>query len=68
MMSRYSISVQYDDRDNIYVAKIPELDGCLAHGDTVEDAIKEIQIALELWLETAIEMGIEIPSPMMYVS
>ena len=40
----------------------------MAHGDTIEDAIKEIQIALELWLKTANEMGIVIPMPMLYVS
>jgi len=65
-MLRYSILIQYDDRDGIYVASIPELQGCMAHGETQEDAIKEIQVALELWLETAAEVGISVPEPMVY--
>ena len=66
-MLKYSILVQYDERDNIYVASVPELQGCMAHGDTPEDAMREIQIALELWLETADEVGENIPNPMVYV-
>ena len=65
-MERYSVLLQYDARDNIYVASIPELQGCIAHGDTQEDAIKEIKIALDLWIETARENGIKIPEPMTY--
>jgi predicted RNase H-like HicB family nuclease len=68
MMIRYSILIQYDGRDNIYVARIPELNGCIAHGNTQEDAVREIQIALELWLETANENGTRIPEPMLFVS
>ena len=67
-MLQYSVLIQYDDRDNIYIAKIPELSGCMAHGNTPEDAMREIKIALELWLETAIESGIKIPEPMLFVS
>jgi len=67
-MLKYSILIQYDNRDSIYVASIPELQGCMAHGSTPERAIEEIKIVLEMWLETAKEAGREIPSPMMYVS
>lgn len=62
-MLRYSILIQYDDRDNIYVARVPELRGCSAHGRTPEEAITEIQTALELWLEVAHEEGLTIPEP-----
>ena len=67
-MPRYSILIQYDSRDRIYVASIPELQGCMAHGSSQEEAIREINIALDLWIETAKEYGLELPSPMMYVS
>jgi len=67
-MQRYSILIQYDGKDEIYVANIPELPGCMAHGRTQEEAIREINIALELWLETAREVGINIPEPVLYVS
>ena len=67
-MLKYSVTIQYDSRDNIFVAKIPELSGCMAHGDTYAQAMEEIQIAMELWLECAKEVGKEIPEPMLYVS
>ena len=67
-MPEYSVLIQYDDRDKIYVASIPELQGCMAHGQTQEDAIAELKIALELWLETAKENNMMVPKPMLYTS
>ena len=67
-MSEYSILIQYDSGDNIYIASIPELSGCMAHGDTQEDAMREIKIALKLWIETAYECGIAVPKPILYAS
>ena len=62
-MSKHSIYIHYCDIDNIFVADIPELEGCMAHGDTPEDALREILVAKELWLEVAQEEGLEIPAP-----
>jgi len=67
-MDKYSVFIQYEPCDNIFVASIPELKGCKAHGDTREDAIREIKIAMELWLEDMKENGELIPEPMLYVS
>ena len=66
---QYSVLIQYDPTDNIYVASVPELEGCVAHGYTREEAIREIQAAIQLYLEAA-EEEIEktIPAPMAYVS
>ena len=60
-MFNYSIYIQYDPRDNIFVANVPELDGCMAHGKTQEQALKEIIIAMRGWLDVAEKVGIEIP-------
>ena len=60
---RYSVYMYYDEEDGIYVASIPELEGCMAHGATPEEAIREIQTACELWLEAASETGKPIPQP-----
>lgn len=62
-MSKYSVLIQYDETDKIYVASIPELPGCMAHGNIREQALKEIEIAKELWIETAIEDGQPVPEP-----
>ena len=67
-MFRYSILIQYDSTDDVYVANVPELEGCMAHGNTPEEAMEEIKIAMKLWLEVAEEHGDVIPEPMMYVS
>ena len=65
---QYSIYIQYDEADGIYVASVPELKGCMAHGYTREEAVKEIQIAMDLYLEVVKEKGMDIPKPMSYVS
>ena len=63
-MEKYSFIIQYDEENNIYIASIPELQGCMAHGDTPEDAIREVRIVMEMWLEVAEEKGLEIPKPL----
>jgi len=67
-MNQYSILIRYCNIDNIYVATVQELEGCMAHGDTPEDAAREIKIAFELWMEVANEHGFDIPEPIMYAS
>ncbi|MCM1135050.1 MAG: type II toxin-antitoxin system HicB family antitoxin [Clostridium sp.] len=62
-MSKYSVFMYYDAQDEIYVASIPELQGCMAHGETREKALKELEAAEALWLESARDMNIEIPEP-----
>lgn len=62
-MSEYSVFIKYDPNDKIYVANIPELPGCMAHGSTREQALKEIETAKELWIETDIEDGQPVPEP-----
>ncbi len=65
-MVEYSIFIKYDPSDQIFVASIPELPGCMAHGKTKEQALKEVEIAKELWSETALEDGEEIPEPNLF--
>lgn len=62
-MAEYSVFIKYDPNDKIYVASVPELPGCMAHGATKEQALKEIETAKELWIETALEDGQPIPEP-----
>jgi len=62
-MYEYSIVIQYSKADNAFIASIPDLKGCKADGDTPEEALKELAIAYELWIEVAREVGKEIPEP-----
>ena len=61
---RYTIEIFYSEEDEGYIAVVPELPGCSAFGETPEEALKEVKIAIELWIKAAKEMGKEIPRPM----
>ena len=63
---QYSILIQYDAIDQIFIASVPELKGCMAHGRTREAAMKEIQEAIQLHIQVMQDMGITIPAPMTY--
>jgi predicted RNase H-like HicB family nuclease len=59
----YSLLIQWDDEDKIYVVTVPELPGARTHGHTYEEAIKNALEVIELWLETAKDLGWPIPKP-----
>lgn len=63
MKARYHINVFYSGEDNCFIADIPDLKSCSAHGDTPEAAFKEILIAQELWLEPARATRRRAPEP-----
>jgi predicted RNase H-like HicB family nuclease len=63
MSSKYEIILFWNDEDDLFVAKVPELPGCFAHGATQEEALKNVKEAVQLWIETANEFGDEIPKP-----
>lgn len=62
-MDRYEIIIYWSDEDQSYIAEVPELPGCMAHGDSQEKALKNIKTAMELWIETAKECNDPIPAP-----
>ncbi len=62
-MYKYAIEIFYSEEDEGRIAVVPELPGCSAFGETEEEALNEVLIAIELWLETAEKEGREIPSP-----
>ena len=62
-MKDYHINVFYSDDDGCYIADIPDLFPCSAHGETPEEAVHEVLIAKALWLEVALERGYPIPEP-----
>lgn len=59
----YTIKL-YPDSEGGYVAQIEDLPGCLTQGDTLEEAVDNINEARELWIETAYEAGDPIPLPL----
>ena len=62
-MNRYEIIIFWSEEDDAYVADVPELPGCMAHGDTHESALANAKEAIQLWLETAKEFCDPSPAP-----
>jgi len=60
---RYSIVVFWSAEDGVWIADAPDLQSCSAHEATPADAVAELQVAMELWLEVAREHGHPIPEP-----
>ena len=61
----YTIKIVHrtEDNDNYYFATVEELEGCMSHGSTYEEAAKNIQVAMELWIESSLEHNDNIPLP-----
>lgn len=62
-MRDYHINIFWSQEDNAYIADIPDLKYCSAHGVTPEEAVHEVLIARDAWLEAAHEAGKPIPPP-----
>lgn len=62
-MDRYEIILYWSAEDTAFIAEVPELPGCMAHGDTQELALANIKEAMHLWVDTAREFGDPIPEP-----
>jgi predicted RNase H-like HicB family nuclease len=63
MLNKYEIIIYWSGEDDLFVAEVPELPGCAAHGATQEDALANANEAIGLWLNTAREFGDPIPTP-----
>lgn len=63
MELRYPINVFWSDESGRWIADVPDLRYCSAHGETPAEAVAEAQEAIALWLETARAEGIPIPQP-----
>ena len=60
---RYEVIIYWSNDDSAFVAEVPELPGCIAHGDTQSKALESANDAITLWLSTAQEMGRDVPEP-----
>ena len=62
-MYRYEIIVYWSEQDKAFIAEVPELPGCMADGSTYEEVMKNVQVIIQEWIETAMQLGREIPEP-----
>jgi predicted RNase H-like HicB family nuclease len=60
-MHKYEVIIYWSREDGVFVAEVPELAGCIAHGDTQQAALANASEAIQLWIDTAQEFGDPIP-------
>ncbi len=60
---KYEVIIYWSKDDNAYLAEVPELSGCMSDGSTYEEALQNVQIVIDEWIETAKLAGREIPNP-----
>ncbi len=62
-MYRYELIIFWSEEDQRYLVEVPELPGCMADGETYQEAIKNAETVISEWIETAQSLGREIPQP-----
>jgi len=60
---KYELIIYWSDEDQAFIAEVPELPGCAADGKTYQQALANVEIVIQEWLETAKELGRPIPEP-----
>jgi predicted RNase H-like HicB family nuclease len=60
-MDKYEVIIYWSQDDGAFIAEVPELPGCMAHGATHEKALASIRKAMKLWITTAREFGHQVP-------
>jgi predicted RNase H-like HicB family nuclease len=60
---RYEIIIYWSDDDQSYIAEVPELAGCAADGATYQEAVENVEVVIDEWIETARELGRIVPKP-----
>jgi len=59
----YEVVLYWSRDDKVFIAEVPELAGCMAHGKTQEEALAQVKEAMRLWVKTAREFGRTVPAP-----
>lgn len=60
---KYPLEVFWSDSDEAYICIAPDLPGCSSVGDSPQEAVKEMETAMRLWIDAALSMGRELPKP-----
>ena len=62
-MTKYEVIIYWSDEDEAYIAEVPELPGCAADGPTYQEALAHVEIVIGEWIETAKQLGRQVPEP-----
>ncbi|HEX9926520.1 MAG TPA: type II toxin-antitoxin system HicB family antitoxin [Anaerolineae bacterium] len=62
-MIRYEVIIYWSEEDQAFIAEVPELSGCMADGQNYQEALANVEVIIQEWIETAKELGRPIPEP-----
>jgi predicted RNase H-like HicB family nuclease len=60
---KYEVIIYWSEEDQAFIAEVPELPGCAADGETYQEALQNLEIIMQEWIETARQLGRSIPQP-----
>lgn len=61
MKIKYELIIYWSDVDQAFIVEVPELPGCAADGETYQEAVQNVELVIQEWIETAKELGRPIP-------
>ena len=62
-MDKYALGIYWSKEDKAFIAEVPESPGCAADGKTRREALKNVEVVIQEWIEAAKELGRPIPQP-----
>jgi predicted RNase H-like HicB family nuclease len=62
-MNKYEMIIYWSEEDQVYIVEVPELAGCMADGNSYQEAVRNAEHVIAEWIETAVELGRAIPEP-----
>ncbi len=60
---KYEVIIYWSQEDRAFMAEVPELPGCAADGETYQEALQNVEVIMQEWIETAQELGRIVPQP-----
>ena len=63
MSIKYELIIYWSESDQAFIVEVPELPGCMADGQTYVEAVTNAEVVIQEWIETAQELGRDIPTP-----
>ncbi len=63
MTIRYELIIYWSDEDQSFIVEVPKLPGCAADGGTYQEAVQNVEVIIQEWIETALSLGRPIPQP-----
>jgi predicted RNase H-like HicB family nuclease len=62
-MPKYEVIIYWSEEDQAFIAEVPELPGCAADGKTYREALANVEVVIQEWIETAKDLGRPTPAP-----